>query len=59
MKSTRPQCCPFCGHFDMRYAVEWEAKSTDPCDAGNSASLDEYQCASCSMSVWVGTNEAD
>lgn len=42
-----PYCCPYCRRVDtLREIVAWEAETTDKTDAGNSATLMEWQCHS-------------
>ena len=45
--------CPFCGGTElMLNMVEWEARSLEPTDKGNTCTLQEHQCQNCAKSFW-------
>ena len=47
--------CPFCRSKEVSESVEWEARSLDPSDRDNKATILEYICRneSCSRSFWA------
>jgi len=48
-----PTYCPYCGGKDVVFANTWRAQSQDPCDAENTAEIDEHQCRDCdNRSFW-------
>jgi hypothetical protein len=52
IRSIDMTCC-WCGKRDIRTAVLWEARSTEPMDSSNTATLMEYQCQDCGLSFWA------
>ena len=57
-EAARPENCPFCDSHRLARCVEWEARSLDESDRGNTTKLTEWQCAdyfgrSCGRSFWV------
>lgn len=46
-------CCPFCRCEDVCMSVEWEARSLEPQDRENTATLTELQCEGCGRAFWI------
>jgi hypothetical protein len=51
IQSAELTCC-WCSKRDIRAAVVWSARSTEPMDKENTADLMEYQCMDCGLSFW-------
>lgn len=50
--------CPRCASANVVVCPDWEARSLDPTDRENTATLTEYQCRACEgVSFWIGTEK--
>jgi hypothetical protein len=50
-----PMYCPWCGGESIIHITPWNAESLEPCDKGNTATINEYQCTDVceGRSFWV------
>jgi hypothetical protein len=50
--TEEPKFCPMCGHSNVIALGTWSARSDDPTDKDNTATLTEYQCE-CAAAFWL------
>lgn len=53
MTEHTPTACPHCLNTTVAFITDWEARSSDPTDLDNTATVAEYQCLKCAVSFWV------